>query len=216
MTKTAIILGATGFTGKILLNKLLADNTFDRIKLFSRSSVHIDSSKIEEYLVDMLALENYSEDFKGDVVFCCVGTTASKTPDKDEYIRVDYGIPVTAAKLSEANKIPRFIVMSSMGADVNSKVFYNSVKGEMEREVLQCKIENAYVLRPSLIGGRRDEVRKGERFAQFMMGSFDFIIPDKYKMIHPERIANTMLWLSKNTFSKRILPSELISKIGLR
>ncbi len=216
MTKTAIIIGATGFIGKILLNKLLMDNTFDRIKLFSRSSVHIDSPKIDEYLVDMLALEKHSEGFKGDVVFCCVGTTASKTPDKNKYARVDYGIPVTAAKLSKANRIPRFIVMSSMGADPSSSVFYNRIKGEMERDVLLCEIENTYILRPSLIGGRRAEVRKGERFAQFMMGSFDLIVPNKYKMIHPERIATTMLWLSKNTFSKRILPSELILKIGLR
>ena len=216
MTKTAIIIGATGFTGKILLNKLLMDNTFDRIKLFSRSSVHIDSPKIEEYLVDMLALEKHSEGFKGDVVFCCVGTTASKTPDKNQYARVDYGIPVTAAKLSKVNNIPRFIVMSSMGADPSSSVFYNRIKGEMERDVLLCEIENTYILRPSLIGGRRSEERKGERFAQFMMGCFDLVIPNKYKMIHPERIATTMLWLSKNTFSKRILPSELISKIGLR
>jgi uncharacterized protein YbjT (DUF2867 family) len=178
--------------------------------------VHIDSPKIDEYLVDMLALEKHSEGFKGDVVFCCVGTTASKTPDKNKYARVDYGIPVTAAKLSKANNIPRFIVMSSMGADPSSSVFYNIIKGEMERDVLLCEIENTYILRPSLIGGRRAEVRKGERFAQFMMGSFDLIVPNKYKMIHPERIANTMLWLSKNTFSKRILPSELISKIGLR
>ncbi len=215
MPKTAIILGATGLTGKILLNKLLADSTFERIKLFSRSSVHIDNPKIEEHLIDMFALEYHSEEFKGDVVFCCIGTTNAKTPDKNMYSRIDYGIPVAAAQLSRDNDINTFIVISAMGADPRSKVFYNRTKGEMERDVLQYKIENTYILQPSLIGGSRTEIRIGERFAQWMMGSFDFLIPKKYKMIHPELIVKAMIFLSKNTYSEARIPSELIKKIGL-
>ncbi len=216
MPKTAIILGATGLTGKILLNKLLADSTFERIKLFSRSSVHIDNPKIEEHLIDMFALEYHSEEFKGDVVFCCIGTTNAKTPDKNMYSRIDYGIPVAAAQLSRDNDINTFIVISAMGADPRSKVFYNRTKGEMERDVLQYKIENTYILQPSLIGGSRTEIRIGERFAQWMMGSFDFLIPKKYKMIHPELIAKAMIWLSKNTYSEVRISSESIRKIGMR
>ena len=214
MTKTAIILGATGLTGKILLNMLLADSTFERIKLFSRSSVHIDNPKIEEYLIDMLALEDHSENFKGDVVFCCIGTTNAKTPDKNMYSRIDYGIPIAAARLSMDNKINTFIVISAMGADPKSKVFYNKTKGEMERDVLQYKIENTYILQPSLIGGNRTEARIGERFAQLMMGSLAFLIPKKYKIIHPESIARAMLWLSKNGFSETRISSEKIKEIA--
>ena len=215
MPKTAIILGSTGLTGKILLNKLLADSTFEKIKLFSRSSVHIDNPKIEEHLIDMFALEYHSEDFKGDVVFCCIGTTNAKTPDKNMYSRIDYGIPVAAAQLSRDNSIKTFIVISAMGADLKSTIFYNRTKGEMERDVLQYKIENTYILQPSLIGGSRTEIRMGERFAQVVMGSLDFLIPKKYKMIHPELIAKAMLWLSKNKYSEVRIPSELIKKIGL-
>ena len=125
MTKTAIIIGATGLTGNILLNKLLADSAFERIKLFSRSPVQIDNPKIEEHLIDMFALDDHSENFTGDVVFCCIGTTNPKTPDKNMYLRIDYGIPVAAARLSRDNKIHTFIVISSMGADSMSKVFCN-------------------------------------------------------------------------------------------
>jgi uncharacterized protein YbjT (DUF2867 family) len=164
----------------------------------------------------MFALEDHSEDFKGDVVFCCIGTTNDKTPDKNMYSRIDYGIPVVAAKLSKDNKINTFIVVSAMGADPRSTIFYNRTKGEMERDVLQYNIQNTYILQPSLIGGNRSEVRSGERFAQWMMGSFAFLIPKKYKMIHPELIAKAMLWLSKNEYSEMRIPSDLIKKIGLQ
>jgi len=216
MSNTAIIISATGLTGRILLNNLLEDNYFERIKLFSRSSVHIDNPKIEEHLIDMFALEYHSEDFKGDVVFCCIGTTKAKTPDQKLYARIDYGVPVAAAQLSIDNNINTFIVISAMGADPRSKVFYNRTKGEMERDILQYKIENTYILQPSLIGGNRTEIRIGERLAKWTMGSFDFLIPNKYKMIDPKLIAKAMLWLSKNTYSEDRIPSELIKKIGLR
>lgn len=215
MPKTAIILGVTGLTGRILLDKLLADSAFERVKLFSRSSVQIDNPKIEEHLIDMFALKDYSEDFTGDVVFCCIGTTKAKTPDKNLYSIIDYGIPVAAARLSRENEISAFIVISAMGADPKSKAFYNKTKGEMERDVLQYEIENTYILQPSLIGGRRNEIRIGERFAQLIMGSLDFLIPKKYKMIHPELIAKTMIWLSKNKYSDTRISSELIKKIGM-
>jgi uncharacterized protein YbjT (DUF2867 family) len=216
MDKTAIVLGATGLTGGILLEKLLSDSSFAKIKLFSRSSVGIENSRIEEYLIDLFQLENHTETFTADVVFCCIGTTNAKTPDKNMYSRIDYGIPVAAAKLSRDNKINTFIVISSMGADPMSKVFYNKTKGEMERDVLQNKIENTYILQPSLIGGNRSETRIGERFAQKMMGSLDFLIPNKYKMIHPDLIAKAMIWLAKNSYSETRIPSELIKEIGLK
>ena len=86
----------------------------------------------------------------------------------------------------------------------------------MERDILQYEIENSYILQPSLIGGSRTEIRLSERFAQWMMGSFDFLIPKKYKMINPELIAKAMIWLSKNTYAEARIPSELIKKIGLQ
>lgn len=141
MSKTAIILGATGLTGNLLLQKLIADASYTKIKLFSRSTVNISSSKIEEHLIDMFALEAQKTLFTADQVFCCIGTTAAKTKDKEKYKSIDYGIPVTAAKLAKTNNIATFVVMSSMGADAKSSLFYNRVKGEMERDILAQKIK---------------------------------------------------------------------------
>ncbi len=213
MKKTAIILGATGLTGGILLEKLLNDSSFEKIKLFSRSSVEKNSPKIEEHLIDMFQLDNHYEAFKADVVFCCIGTTKSKTPDKETYKKIDYGIPVTAAILAKQNEVKTFVVISAMGADADSSIFYNKTKGEMQRDVLKQDIKNTYVLQPSLIVGDRDENRLGEKVATFFMGIFGFLIPNKYKMIKAEIIAKAMLILAKKGFSKQQITSDEIKQI---
>jgi uncharacterized protein YbjT (DUF2867 family) len=216
MSKTAIVLGATGLTGGILVDKLLADEAITEIKLFSRNASGRRNLKIKEYIIDLFELEKSAANFKADIVFCCIGTTKTKTPDKEMYRKIDYGIPVAASELCKKNGINTFIVVSAMGADPKSKVFYNKTKGEMERDLLLSEIPNTYILQPSLIGGYRSEARIGERFAKNVMGSFDFLIPSKYKMIHPESIAKAMLWLSKNDFSEKIISSENIKEIALR
>ncbi len=131
MSKTAIILGATGLTGDILINLLLVDARYTKIRVFGRTPVGIRDSKIEEHLVDMLNLGEQTLDFRGDVVFCCIGTTNSKTPDKELYRKIDYGIPLAAAKLCNQNAIETMIVISAMGANFESSVFYNKTKGRI-------------------------------------------------------------------------------------
>ncbi|TMM31093.1 NAD-dependent epimerase/dehydratase family protein [Polaribacter aestuariivivens] len=217
MSKTAIILGATGLTGGILLEKLLADKRYSTIKLFSRSSVEVASEKIQEFIVDLLQLENHSKDFTGDEVYCCIGTTASKTKDKEKYKKIDYGIPVTAAKLSKQNGIETFVVMSSMGANPDSSVFYNRTKGEMERDVLQLKIKNTFILRPSLIGGNRDEKRIGEKIGKIIMSILNPLFVGalkKYRMIHPEKIASCMKILANKPEKEVIISSDKILLIA--
>lgn len=212
--KTAIILGATGLTGNILLEKLLKDSSFEKIILFSRSSSEKTSPKIEEHLIDMFQLEKESETFKADVVFCCIGTTKAKTSDKETYKKIDYGIPVTAAKLAKRNGIKTFIVISALGADANSSVFYNKTKGEMQRDVLNQNIENTYVLQPSLIVGDRSESRLGENIAGTFMNVFSFLIPKKYKIIQAETIADAMCILAKEKYAERIITSPDIKRIA--
>jgi uncharacterized protein YbjT (DUF2867 family) len=167
MKKTVIILGATGLTGSILLDFLLNDDRYEKIRLFSRSSVGISNPKLEEHLIDLFELENHKELFQADEVFCCIGTTKSKTPDNRVYRKIDYGIPFAAAKLCKENNINTYIIISAMGANPGSKVFYNKIKGEMERDILKQNIQNTYILQPGLIGGSRNEKRAGESIAKF-------------------------------------------------
>ena len=213
MTKTAIILGATGLTGGYLLDMLLKDASYSKVKLFSRSSVSVNHPKLKEYLGDLLKLTDQKLSFTGHVVFCCIGTTKAKTKDQAMYRAIDYGIPLAAAELSLENGIDCFLVISAMGASETSNVFYNKTKGEMERDVLEKNIPNTYILRPSLIGGDRKESRPGERIAQILMRFFGFLVPKKYKIIHPKTIARAMLILANTHPDMTVIESNQIKEI---
>ena len=208
MKKTAIILGATGLTGGILLNKLIANNKYATIKLFSRTKIEGLPAQVTQFTGDLLELENFKADFTADEVYCCIGTTKSKTPDKVLYKKIDYGIPVNAAKLSKENNIPTFIVVSAMGADKGSNVFYNKTKGEMEHDVLQQNIKNTFILRPSLIGGERNEKRVLEKIGLILFKVIQLLFIGKlkdYKIINAESIAQAMINLTNNTSNNDVI-----------
>ncbi|HSM64033.1 MAG TPA: NAD-dependent epimerase/dehydratase family protein [Gillisia sp.] len=215
--KSAILLGATGLTGGYLLNILLKDPKYDKVKVFSRSSVGFKHEKLEEHLVDLFELEKYKNDFQADEVYCCIGTTKSKTPDKETYKKIDFGIPVTAAKLCRENNISTFLVISSLGADANSSMFYNKVKGEMQHQVLEQGIKNTYIFQPSLIAGDREEERFFERLAIKGFKIFNPIMLGplkKYRSIHPETIAKAMHICANSGYSKILIESDEIQQIA--
>ena len=218
MSKTAIILGATGLTGKLLLQSLLKDERYGSVTLFSRNSCGIKHPKINEYIVDLFELEHYKEKFKGDEVFCCIGTTKAKTSDKEIYTKIDYGIPVAAATLCKVNDIETIVVISALGAKKKSKIFYNRVKGKMEAAVSDLNIKHTYLLQPSLITGDREEKRIGESIMKFVMS---LLIPllkigdlNRYQPIHPQTIVNCMIWVANNEYKSGRIKSKTIQQIG--
>jgi uncharacterized protein YbjT (DUF2867 family) len=215
--KTAIILGSTGLTGKLLLNKLIADDRYASIKLFSRKPSGNTSPKIKEFVGDILQLEQFKNDFTADEVFCCIGTTSAKTKDRAIYKAIDFGIPFTASKLAIENKIPTILVISALGSNAKSKIFYNRTKGEMEQAVLDQKIDNTYILRPSLILGDRGERRFGESLAAvFMKLIAVFLIgrAKKYRAIEADCIAEAMITLANSLPKIKIVDSDLLQKLG--
>ncbi|MBX9808569.1 MAG: NAD(P)H-binding protein [Flavobacteriaceae bacterium] len=219
MEKSAIILGATGLTGGILLQKLMEDERYDTIKLFSRSKIENLPNKVIQFIGNVLELENFKKDFIADEVFCCIGTTAKKTPDKILYKKIDYGIPVTAAKLSKENEIPTFIVVSAIGANANSTIFYNKIKGEMEQAVLSEKIEKTHILQPSIIGGNRQEQRIGEKIGLIVFKLFQPLFLgklNKYRITEAKHIAQSMINLANSTSTEKIITSvnqNLVAKL---
>lgn len=217
MSKTAIIIGATGLTGNLLLERLLVDDRYKSIKLFSRSSCNIKHSKIEEHLVDLFELEKHIDLFSADDVFCCIGTTKAKTPDEEQYLKIDYGIPITLSNLCVQKGIDTFVVISALGANKKSKLFYNRTKGRMEEGVLRNKIKNTYILQPSLISGIRNENRFGEKTAKAVMNVLNpFLVGSlkKYRSIHPKTIVNIMVWLANNDYKSGRIPSNEIQNIS--
>ncbi len=217
MAKTAIILGATGLTGNALLHQLIESNDYATVKIFGRSSCDTKHPKIKEYIIDLFQLEDYKNDFIADAVFCCIGTTKAKTPDQETYLKIDYGIPVSAAKLCEHNRIKTFIVISALGADKSSTIFYSRTKGRMEEAVLSNTIENIYILQPSLIGGNREEHRLGELMGKYFMKVINPLFigkMKKYRSINPETIATCMMYLANNKFEGTRIESDEIKKLA--
>lgn len=215
--KTAILLGATGLTGSVLLQLLLTDERYSQVIVFTRSPLRLTHPKLKEIQCDLLKLEAQQTHFKADEVFCCIGTTKAKTPDKELYKAIDFGIPVSTAQLCKQNNIPAFLVVSAMGADASSSVFYNRVKGEMEAVVLSVGLPKTHILQPSLIGGDRKESRPGEYVGKQLMKAFNFLMVGslkKYRTISPENIAETMLWLANNPYADTRLTSDIITKIA--
>ncbi len=216
--KTAIIIGATGLTGNILLKKLLGDDRYRQIKIFTRKPLRFENPKVTEILCDLLDVDSYKDNFYGDEVFCCIGTTTKKTPNKVLYKEIDFGIPISSAKLCKQNGIKTFVVMSSMGANADSSIFYNRTKGEMEDAVLEQKIENTFILRPSMIGGNRNEFRITEKIGTILMKVFNpFFVGSlkKYRIIDAEIIANAMIELANNKIDKQIILSDQIQELGI-
>jgi uncharacterized protein YbjT (DUF2867 family) len=147
-----------------------------------------------------------------------VGTTKKKTPDHNTYTKIDRGIPVTAARLCKANNIDTFLVVSALGANPKSRVFYNRIKGKMEKEVLEQEIKNTYILQPSLITGERKESRSFEKVGKVML---NFINPfflgtlRKYKSISAESIARAMVAIAnKPELDVERIPSDEIKNIA--
>lgn len=208
MKKTAIILGASGLTGTHLLQKLIEDDRYDTIKLFSRSKIEGLPNNVVQFVGDLLTLEQFKAEFTADEVYCCIGTTTKKTPNKTLYKAIDYGIPLAAAKLSKENSIPTFLVISAMGANVKSTLFYNKTKGEMEAAVQQQHLKNTFILRPSLIFGERKERRWLEKIG---LDVFKIIQPlfigklSAYKIIKAETIAQAMINLANNTHTTEVI-----------
>ena len=217
MDKTAIILGASGATGKEVLKILLEDHRYSEIKLFTRSSINLTHPKIKEYITDLFELENLKSDFTADEVYCCIGTTKAKTPDKEVYKKIDYGIPVTAARLCKENNIKTYIVISAIGANINSSVFYSRTKGEMQQAVLENGILNTHILQPSLILAERNDKRIGEKIASGIMWLLNPLLfgnAARYKSISAKDIAKAMVWLCNNPYPDQIIQSHTIEEIA--
>lgn len=217
MAKTAIILGATGATGGELLNLLLEDKRYSRIKLFLRKPTGITHPKVEEHIVNLFELEKHAHAFTADEVFCCIGTTKAQTPDKETYYKTDHGIPVEAAKLAKQNGIGTFIVVSAIGSSPDSRVFYIRTKGEMERDVKQLGIARIYILQPSQIVAPQRKGRTLEKVVVKIMAVINPLLVGslkKYRSITAHNIAKAMVKLANTNYSQVTVTSDKIQELA--
>ncbi len=195
MRKTVLLIGASGLIGGELLNLLLKDDEIGTVKAFVRKPLKIKNDKLHEICVDFEKLEEFDSEFKGDSLFCCIGTTRKKTPNLDAYKAIDSGIVLSSAKMASNNKVPQIHLVSAIGADISSKIFYNQLKGEIEKDVFKFGFESTFIYQPALLIGKRFEMRPFEFLAQKIMPFFDLFLTKstrKYHSIRAEKVAKSM------------------------
>jgi len=194
--KNALIAGASGLVGSELLQLLLNGNDYDKVIAFVRRPMEFSHPRLIQEIVDFKRLTEFSPAIAVTDVFCTLGTTIKKAGSQEAFRNVDHDYVVGMGKLSERIGVQQFLVVSSMGADASSRIFYNRVKGEMEMAVQQLNIPSIFIFRPSLLIGKRSEFRLGERIAQVMMGGLGFLFIGglkKYRPIPASTVANAML-----------------------
>jgi len=197
--KTATILGSTGLIGSKLLELLLDDKNYKVIRVIVRRPVKFNNPSIQTEVIDFSDTESFKKAIAGsDAIFCAVGTTQKKVKgDRMAYYKVDYDIPVNAARFCEETGCPVFSLVSSVGADSTSKNFYSKLKGEVEDKIREMNIASVSVFRPSMLLGKRKEFRLAEEVTKAISAPVSFLFPSKYKPVKAENVARAMIAASK-------------------
>lgn len=211
--KTAIIAGATGLVGSQLLNNLLESNYYDNIIALVRKELPLQSAKLIQVIVDYNNIQSIAVNLKGDDVFCCLGTTIKKAGSQDEFYKVDYQYCLNIAIETYKNGASNFYLISSLGANANSKIFYNSVKGKLENAIKNIGFNSFFMFRPSILLGNRNEFRLGEKIMQILMKSITKIMVGsmkKYAAIESKQVAKAIYWIAitNNKTGTHIISNE--------
>lgn len=217
-TRTALIAGASGLVGRHLLPLLLQSNRYSQVIAVGRRELPLIHPKLDQQLVDFDDLKRYKSELVADDVFCCLGTTIKKAGSKEAFYKVDHTYVTQLAALTLEKKATQFLVVSAMGADAGSMVFYNKVKGEMERDIQQLGFPAVHVFRPSLLLGEREEHRTGEELgAKIMKPLAGLLIGPlrRYRPIQAETVAKAMLQAaSSDGLGVHIYPSDKIEQLA--
>lgn len=213
MSLTVAFLGATGLVGRECLRLLLADARFDRVIAIGRRALPpeldggADRSKLTERIVDLDRLGDNADAFAVDRVICALGTTMKQAGSKEAFRRVDHDIPLNAARIALARGAAHFLLVSALGANPRSRVFYNRVKGEIETAVLALPFRATTILRPSLLVGPRDDVRRGEQVGA-VVGR---LIPGRWRPVRAADVARVLVdEAASERAGARVLESEQI------
>ena len=214
--KTALVFGSSGLIGGHLLNQLIKNDNYNKIKIFVRSEPEINHFKVEIIKTDFSNLENYKEDIKGNDCYFCIGTTKQNSPNKDEYRRVELDIPKEIAQIAKSNLVNSFIFVSTLYANPMSLGDYVRFKGMVEEELKRLNFPKLVVMRPSFLMGDRKEKRAGEKIGIFI---FKLLSPlllgplKKMKPIHSEIVAKAMIAIAQSNTQQITFESNEISEI---
>lgn len=199
MTKTALVIGATGLVGSHLVKLLLENDSFSKVVIFSRKSINMVHNKLEQHIIDFDRPETWQLLVKGDVLFSALGTTRAKSGSKAAQFKVDYTYQHRFAEIAAKNNVKTYVLVSSAGANPKSPSFYMGMKGQLEQAVMQLPFDIIRIIRPGALSGERSEPRKNEELGVKIISAVNrlgFLL--KYRPIHGATVAKAMFVASSD------------------
>jgi uncharacterized protein YbjT (DUF2867 family) len=217
--KTALMAGATGLVGGYLLRFLLDVPEYDRVVAIGRRSPALSHPKLMPMTADFAALDKVTADLCCDDAFCCLGTTIKQAGSQENFRAVDHGAVLAFAWAARRNGAQRFFMVSSLGANARSRIFYNRVKGETEEALQVLGFQTLGIFRPSLLLGPRAKTRPGERLGAAVMWLAEPLLLGRwrqYRAIEAEVVARAILRCSFGRDGQGVLifPSNEIQDLG--
>lgn len=187
--RRVLLAGATGLVGAEILRQLIDDHTVGRIVLIGRRQVATADSRVESHAISFDGLDRHPGLFDVDQVFCALGTTMKQAGSREAFRRVDHDYPLGMARLALAGGAQHFLLVSALGADASSRIFYNRVKGEVENALRSMPFRSVTIARPSLLLGERKEFRLMERLAM-VVGE---ILPGRFRPVQASAVATSLV-----------------------
>jgi uncharacterized protein YbjT (DUF2867 family) len=205
------VIGATGLVGKQIVINLLSDDRYSKVKIFVRRESGIVHPKLEEHLLDFDLLEGWKHKITGDELFSALGTTIKKAGGREAQHKVDFGYQYDFAAAAAANGVENFFLVSSAGAGSSSNNFYLRMKRELEEKIAGLAFKKIVILRPSLLAGKREELRMAEKIGFVMIIFLMKIVPflKKYKPISGDEVSRAMIKSANENLRERITIYEL-------
>jgi uncharacterized protein YbjT (DUF2867 family) len=216
MRRIALLAGATGLVGRELLPLLLDDGDIEEVVVLSRRPLATPHPKLQQGIVTFDQLQNFVlppvDDF-----YCCLGTTIRQAGSRKAFREVDVVYPLTIARMALAAGATRSFFVSAMGADPDSRVFYNQVKGDLEKELMGLELRTVYAFRPSLLAGHRTEFRAAERATLALAQPLAFLLPPRIRPIAATDVARAMHACGRRSADGRfVILSDEIRQIAAK
>ncbi|MBD7923586.1 Rossmann-fold NAD(P)-binding domain-containing protein [Xanthomonas bonasiae] len=188
-----LLAGATGLVGSHVLAQLLAAPECSAVIAPTRRALDVAHAKLDNPLVDFAQLPAQAPWWQADAAICALGTTMKQAGSREAFRRVDHAYPLAIARLARQHGATAFALNSAFGADPRSRLFYNRVKGELERDLQALGYPSLALVRPGLIGGERAQPRAAERAAAVVLGMLGPLLPRRYRINPAERIAAALV-----------------------
>lgn len=193
-TIKVLIVGATGLIGKQCLDLLSKEAQVSSVTVFTRRALSRKyPSKVKEIVLDFDEMKDFERDLKVDAVICCLGTTIAKAGSKEAFKKIDFTYPLQLATLARNAGATKFLIVTAVGANPKSSIFYNRTKGEIEEALKMLEFPVLGIYRPSLLLGDRKESRFIENMGQKLSGLLSFAIPASYKPIRADKVAASLV-----------------------